>query len=225
MPTAGLAREIGSEPAAAGRVTQLPPAVDGGASLPWESPPRGDGPLRVLYAGTVGLAHGISTLLEAARLAGPETVQVTVAGGGAEAELLAATAPGNVRVLGIVPSGAVPELYAQADAGVILLRDRPIFAGALPTKLLECLASGRPAIVSARGEAAELVAEAGAGVSAAPEDPRALADAFRALRADPALRARMGAAGRAAVLERHDRAVSVAAWDALLERVAQRARR
>ena len=100
-----------------------------------------------------------------------------------------------MRVLGVVPPERVPALYAAADAGVVLLRDRPIFAGALPTKLLECLAAGRPAVLSARGEAAELLTRSGAGLVTAPEDPAALADAFRTLHADPALRARLGAAG------------------------------
>jgi glycosyltransferase involved in cell wall biosynthesis len=128
-------------------------------------------------------------------------------------------------VRGVVPSERVPALYAEADAGVVLLRDRPIFAGALPTKLLECLAAGRPAVLSARGEAAALLERSGAGLVTAPEDPRALADAFRTLHADPALQARLGAAGREEAT-RFDRPASVRAWSELLARTAgQRERR
>ena len=80
--------------------------------------------------------------------------------------------------------------------------------------------------MSARGEAADLVREVGAGVAVAPEDPHALAGAFTALHADADLRAELGAAGRKAALERFDRAASVEAWADLLARVAaQRARR
>jgi glycosyltransferase involved in cell wall biosynthesis len=225
VPTQGLAEAIDKEPEAAGRVFRLWPAVDAErfAQIP---PANGQtGPLRVLYAGTIGLAHRISTLIDAASRAGPDVVQVTVAGDGAEADVLDGPLPVNVRPLGLVPPEAVPGLYAEADAGVVLLRDRPVLAGALPTKLFECLAAGRPAVLSARGEAAQLVERYGAGIAVPPEDPGALADAFRTLHADRQLQARLGAAGREAATTRFDRALSVTAWDALLERVvAQRAR-
>jgi glycosyltransferase involved in cell wall biosynthesis len=225
VPTEGLERALGAEPAAAGRVVRLAPAVDAArfATIP---PPNGhNGPLRVLYAGTIGLAHRISTLLDAAWQAGPDVVQVTVAGGGAEADRLQGPLPINVRALGLVPPDTVPGLYAEADAGVVLLRDRPILEGALPTKLFECLAAGRPAVMSARGEAAQLVERSGAGIAVPPEDPDALADAFRTLHADRRLQARLGAAGREVATTQFDRASSVLDWAALLEGVvAQRAR-
>ena len=214
VPTRGLERAL--EPLAPGRVERLGPAVD--VSRFRSEPPPGDGPpLRVLYAGTVGLAHGIDTLIEAAAAAGPDVVQVTIAGGGAEAARLARSLPENVRPLGIVAPARVPALYADADAGVVILRDRPIFAGALPTKLLEGMAAGRPVVVSARGEAAELITEAGAGLAVAPEDPVALAGAFARLATDAGLRARLGAAGRAAAAG-FDREASVTGWEALLAR-------
>jgi glycosyltransferase involved in cell wall biosynthesis len=107
----------------------------------------------------------------------------------------------------------------------VLLRDRPILEGALPTKLFECLAAGRPAVMSARGEAAQLVERSGAGIAVPPEDPDALAGAFRTLHADRRLQARLGAAGREVATTQYDRARSVLDWAALLERVvAQRAR-
>ena len=170
----------------------------------------------MLYAGTLGLAHGLGTLVEAARIAGPDVVQVTIAGGGADAAELARASRelANVEMLGTVPAVRVPALFARADAGVVMLRDRDLFAEALPTKLLECLAAGRPAIVSARGEAADLVTRAGAGVAVPPEDPEALAAAFGRL--DP----RMGAAGRELVRARFGREENVDRWRALLERVA-----
>jgi colanic acid biosynthesis glycosyl transferase WcaI len=225
VPTQGLADALDAEPDAAGRVVRLWPAVDA-VRFSQVPPTNGHkGPLRVLYAGTIGLAHRISTLIDAAWRAGPDVVQVTVAGGGAEAELLHGPLPVNVRPLGLVPPETIPGLYAESDAGVVLLRDRPVLAGALPTKLFECLAAGRPAVLSARGEAAQLVEHCGAGIAVAPEDPDALADAFRTLHADRPLQARLGAAGREVVTKRFDRAQSVTAWNALLEEVAaQRAR-
>jgi colanic acid biosynthesis glycosyl transferase WcaI len=102
----------------------------------------------------------------------------------------------------------------------VMLRDLELFADALPTKLLECLAAGRPVLLSASGEPAALVREAAAGLPVAPEDPAALAGAFRRLAGDPGLRSRMGTAGRSLVSERYARRASVDRWADLLERVA-----
>ena len=106
-------------------------------------------------------------------------------------------------------------LYEGVDAAVVPLRDLPIFRGALPTKLFEALAAGRPVIVAARGEAAELVEEAGAGVAVSPEDPRALAEAFVALRDTPKLTLEMGRRARLRA-GAFDRAGAVGRWCELL---------
>jgi glycosyltransferase involved in cell wall biosynthesis len=157
-----------------------------------------EGPLGLLYAGTVGLAHGLETLVEAAQLAGGEVVQVTIAGDGAERARIEqlANATNNVRVLGTVSSAEIPRLYERADASAVLLRDLPIFAAAVPTKMLEAMAAGRPLLLSARGESARLVEQAGAGIVVPPGNPKALADALALLQRDPDLRATLGDAGR-----------------------------
>jgi glycosyltransferase involved in cell wall biosynthesis len=223
VPTEGMVRLLEAEPSSRGRAVHMPPAVDLERFEALDPPPE-NGPLRVLYAGTVGLAHGLGTLVRAAQIAGPETVQVTIAGAGAEAPALRARVAeeriANVALVGTVAAGAVPSLLAGAHAGVVMLRDRELFADALPTKLLECMAAGRPVVLSARGESAALVDTTGSGVVVPPEDPDALAGAFSALQEDAARRARMGAAGRAAARERYGRRASVDRWAALLERVA-----
>ncbi len=227
-PTRGIVASLGARAEARGKVVQVPPAVDLArfASL---APlalggPRAGTPLRVLYAGTLGMAQGLATLLDAAALAGPEVVHVSIAGDGPDAgELCAQTAARglrHVRLLGTVAPERVPALYADADAGVVPLRDRPIFAGALPTKLFEVMAAGRPAIVAARGEAAELVRGSGAGLAVSPEDPHALADAFRLLRAYPDQARAMGERGRLRARD-FDRSAAVDQWEELLRGLSQ----
>jgi glycosyltransferase involved in cell wall biosynthesis len=139
-------------------------------------------------------------LIEASRLAGPGVVQTTIAGDGADAERIQAIvreySVTNVRMLGAVAADLVPGLYSVCDASAVLLRDLPIFAGALPTKMLEAMAAGRPLLLAARGESARLVGRAGAGIVVPPGDPRALAEALRRLHSDPALRRALGQAGR-----------------------------
>ncbi len=248
-PTEGIHRALESRPESAGKATLMHPAVDldrfDAASLellPTQSVVKGSAvangrggraPLRVLYAGTVGLAHGLGTLLDAAAVASNGTaaggsggdpaaaaLELTIAGDGAEAPTLrarlAARGPAGVRMLGAVPAERVPSLYAESDVAVVTLRDLPIFEGALPTKLLEAMAAARPVVLAARGEAARLVESERCGVVVPPEDPRALAEALLALAADPPRRAALGAAGRRAAERRFGRGAWLRRWSDLL---------
>jgi len=222
-PTVGIVATLHARPEGVGKVVQVPPAVDlerFAQTLPCA--PRPNAPLRVLYAGTLGLAQGLPTLVRAAALAGPDVVELLIAGSGGEEQRLrasiAAHGGARVRLLGSVTPEQIPALYSDVDAGVVPLRDLPIFAGALPTKLFEILAAGRPAIVAARGEAARLVSDADAGLVVDPEDPRALADAFIHLRSSPAEAMRMGQHARLAA-RRFDRGAVIEQWHTLLERL------
>ncbi len=219
-PTRGIVESLAARPRARAKVVQVSPAVDLSRFAPLPPPaPRAGAPLRVLYAGTLGLAQGLDTLVEAAALAGPAVVEVLLAGDGPAAVPLrrevAARGLTHVRLLGSVEPARVPALYGEADAGVVPLRDVPLFNGALPTKLFEVLAAGRPAVVAARGEAAELVRSSGSGLVVAPEDAQALAEAFRLLHARPQEAVAMGERGRLYVA-RFDRAAAVGLWEKLL---------
>src|SRR5204863_1995126 len=111
----------------------------------------------------------------------------------------------NVTMLGRVPHERIPELYAAADAAVVLLRDKPLFEGALPTKMFEAMSAGRALVVSAAGEAATLVQGASCGVVVPPERPRELAEALAELAGDRKRAGKLGAAGRRAVVESYSR--------------------
>jgi glycosyltransferase involved in cell wall biosynthesis len=179
----------------------------------------------VLYAGTVGMSQGVGTLMDAAELLTDDAgIEIVIAGDGAEGpELrsrLARGGLGNVRMLGRVPHERVPELYAEADAAVVLLRDKPLFEGALPTKMFEAMSAGRPLVLSAAGEAATLVRDASCGVVVPPERPRELAGALSDLAGDRERAGELGAAGRRAVVEHYSRAEAVDRWYELLTRVA-----
>jgi glycosyltransferase involved in cell wall biosynthesis len=72
----------------------------------------------------------------------------------------------------------------------------------LGVSLLQAAAAGVPIVASRAGGLVEAVEDGVTGVLVQPGDPAALANAMRPLLADPALRRRMGEAGRARVLSR-----------------------
>jgi glycosyltransferase involved in cell wall biosynthesis len=228
-PTEGIVEVLEGRPESAGKAVLMRPAVDLDrfeARAGESSSRAADAPLRVLYAGTVGLAHGLGTLLDAAELLaarGGPAVEVTIAGDGADGpalrERLERGGLDNVRMLGAVPADRIPGLYAESDVAVVMLRDVPLFHGALPTKMLEAMAAARPVVLAARGEAARVLEGAGAGVTVVPEDSAALAGAFADLAADPRRRGALGAAGRRAVEREFGRGPWLDRWQELLDRV------
>ncbi len=182
-----------------------------------------DGKFVLLYAGTFGLAQGLSSVLAAARLLQDDArIHVVLAGDGAERERLVADAGPNVTILPSQPAARMPDLLAAADASLVPLRDVPLFLGAVPSKTYEAMAAARPILMSARGEAPALLARAGAGVVVPPEDPDALAAAARALAGDPAACQRYGENGRRFVAEHFDRDALAARFEALLQRLTGR---
>jgi len=211
-----MAEALDRHACAAGRVRAIEPAVDLERFMDRRDRPADPRPMKVVYAGTIGMAHGLETLVRAAEAAGRQHVDVTIAGDGAEEPALRARLERqprpNVRLVGALAADDVPALYAGADVGIVMLKDRPIFDEALPTKMLEILAAGRPAVVAARGNAARLVEESGAGIAVPPEDPESLARALLTLAGDPAARARMGAAGRHLAEVRFARNLAVSQW-------------
>ncbi|HET9121849.1 MAG TPA: glycosyltransferase family 4 protein [Solirubrobacterales bacterium] len=221
-PTRGIETALGFLEEAGGKVHRIPPSVD--PELFPASPPRANGTFKVLYAGTLGMSQGVGTLVDAAELLddSPE-IQFVIAGDGAEGpELRRRLADGrapNVTMLGRVPHERIPELYAEADAAVVLLRDRPLFEGALPTKMFEAMSAARPLVLSAAGEAATLVKEVSCGVVVPPERPQELAVAVADLSRDRARAGRLGAAGRQAVVEGYSRERAFDRWYELLRDV------
>lgn len=168
--------------------------------------------LIVLFCGTIGMAHDVGLLARAlARRPADLDVHVVVVGDGAAREALAREA-GELAVgdrfhlLPPVPRARVPGLLAAADVSAVVLRDSPTFAGVLPSKIFEAMASQRPILLGVRGEAQALVERAGAGVAFTPGDPDALLAALGELAAlGPAGRAELGARARRYALTHHDR--------------------
>jgi colanic acid biosynthesis glycosyl transferase WcaI len=222
-PTSGIETALAWLEEARGKVHRIPPSVD--PELFPDSPQRANGTFRVLYAGTVGMSQGLGTLMDAAELLEDDAqIEIVIAGDGAEGpelrQRLAERELPNVKMLGRVPHERIPELYAESNAAVVLLRDKPLFEGALPTKMFEAMSAGRPLVLSAAGEAATLVEETSCGVVVPPERPRELAAALTDLAGDRDRAGKLGAAGRQAVLESFSRERAFDRWYGLLTSVA-----
>ncbi|WP_416954716.1 hypothetical protein ACNKF0_20960 [Nocardioides sp. T5] len=88
-----------------------------------------------------------------------------------------------------MPSSEMARLMHASDAQLVSLADRPLFAVTMPSKVQSILAAALPVVVVARGDAADVVTGAGAGVAVAPGDRQGLRDAVQQARGDRPQRA------------------------------------
>ena len=179
--------------------------------------------LRLVYAGAHGPANGLDAVLDAAAsLRSDERIRFLLIGDGpAKADLVRRARDqelSNVEFRDPVPKTSLSRLFQEMDAGLMVLRQSPLFAfGVSPNKLFDYFAAGLPVVCNVPGEVADMVRAAGAGQLAAPGSGAALATAIRRLAAcTPAERARMGASAREWVEREHGRPVLAARLDATL---------
>jgi glycosyltransferase involved in cell wall biosynthesis len=109
--------------------------------------------------------------------------------------------PAGVTALGAVDHSEVPGLLAAARVAWIPLQRHGNYDRAVPTKLVEAMAAGRPVVASDLGRMGAIVRAAGCGLVVPPDDAAAHAEALERLLGGDGEAAAMGAAGRAAFLE------------------------
>lgn len=184
-----------------------------------------EGRFNIVFGGNIGRAQDLDTVVRAAALAAEEVpdLLLTVLGDGVERDRIAALVrelgTAHVQLLAAVPRNQIGDIFSAADALVLHLRDEPLFEATIPSKLQFYLAMGRPVLACVRGEAADIVTEAGAGLAAAPQDVSAVAAAMvRMARMEPEERIRMGQRARAAYEANFSYAAAMAATAACLER-------
>ncbi len=180
-----------------------PPGIVAGARDIPACPAPSDGVFTILFAGNMGKAQALDTVIEAARILRDRAARIrfVMVGGGVEVEALKERAGDLIPETMVFHPARHPsqmaDLFATADALLVHLRDDPLFDITIPSKTQAYLAIGRPILLGVRGDAARMVEEAGAGLVFPPENGTALADMAQRLAAMPeSERAAMGAAGR-----------------------------
>jgi glycosyltransferase involved in cell wall biosynthesis len=163
-----------------------------------------------IYAGIHGIAQGLETVLEAARLLGDEAhIHVLLVGDGPKkvelVTLAEALSLSNLTLIPEQPRVQVIDYLSAADIALIPLRNVELFKGALPSKMFDAWACELPVLLSVDGEARRIMELAGGGVFTPPEDPVALAENLRQLAKQPAQCPEMGKRGREFTLEHYSR--------------------
>ena len=165
------------------------------------------------YVGTIGMAHHLEVTIRAAKRLmekGRNDVVFLLVGDGArraelESMVHAAGVSQLVRFTGRIAKEKIPDVIATCNAQLIHLRKSELFETVIPSKIFEAMAMERPLIMGVRGESAEIVARANAGMHIEPENDAELVSAVERLADDRQLYQQLCANGRQFVLSEYSR--------------------
>jgi len=175
---------------------------------------RAAGEVVFLYLGAHGRVNSLDVVLRAWPIATNRTttpIRLILIGDGPEKPALERLASDlrltTAELRAPVPKYQVPALLAAVDVGIVHTTYTPVYRyGVSFNKLFDYMSAGLP-VAFATSTAFDPIEASGAGLTVAPDDPDALADAIVKLAdASPADRRRMGQAGRRYVEKEHDMA-------------------
>jgi len=136
----------------------------------------------LLFAGNLGKAQDLPTILSAAeKLKNERDIHWVILGDGpmrswTEEKIRARGLRNTVHLLGRYPGEAMPRFFALADALLVTLKQDPIFAITVPSKVQAYLACGKPILAALDGEGSRLIEESGGGMTVPAGNADALAE-------------------------------------------------
>jgi colanic acid biosynthesis glycosyl transferase WcaI len=182
-----------------------------------------EGKFVVSYIGTMGMAHGLETILAAAsqlRDTNPEIVFLML-GEGAEKERIAALARErgltNLRFVDQQPREKIPAYISASDVCLVLLKKTDLFKTVIPTKMLEFMSCARPVILGVDGQARAILDDARGGLVIEPENSDALVVAIRYLATNRETARALGKNGREYVVRKFSRQQTAERYIRVLE--------
>ncbi|MGL1028202.1 glycosyltransferase family 4 protein [Vibrio vulnificus] len=161
------------------------PALNNYQECPMPLPSNGK--LNLVFAGNLGFAQGLPAIIDAAEILMRNNVAVNVVfvgDGIAKAESIEqgqSKGLDNVYFLPRVPMTQVGNILNQADILLVHLNDDELFRITIPSRTQANLAIGKPIVMGVKGDAADLIDMAGAGITCEPNNPQSLAGAIQQL--------------------------------------------
>jgi len=142
----------------------------------------------VIYSGTLGWVRPLETVIESARLlADRDDIHFVFVGDGQKREELEVLSRNyrleNVTFTGLQPLENIPYFLRASDVLVECLKEVDVARLAVPSKMYEYMASGKPIVIGCpEGEATALLREAGGALTFPGSDAPRLAELILELR-------------------------------------------
>jgi glycosyltransferase involved in cell wall biosynthesis len=167
---------------------------------------------KIIHFGSLGLANGIDSVLDSAKLLKDDkTVQFVFLGSGAAEKDLKAYCEQerlqNVVFISKAPMDKTSEIVNFCDASLVSFKDIPILYTNSPNKLFDSLSAGKPIIVNSAGWTKEMVQKHNCGLYANPIDPKNLVDSIKFLQSNPDIVKQMGQNSRKLAETKYDKSL------------------
>ena len=137
----------------------------------------------IMYAGNLGVANDIDTILNAARLLKDfrDIVFVLIGGGIRKDEIkkrIKTEEMENVIVLDPVSKREISKVISLADVCLATIKNTPLLQIVYPNKVFDYMASGKPTILTISGVIRNVIEESNGGIYVLPGSPEKLKDAI-----------------------------------------------
>ena len=189
-----------------------------------EGLPNLDDKFVVFFSGNHGIAQATDTLIKAAeKLKESDKIHFLFVGNGickpAMIKMSKESGLTNTTFLGSQPRKKMPYIIGMASLCVVPLQQLHIFEHAMPSKMFEYMARGKPVILSVLGEAKALLEESGGGICIEPENHKELVDTILSLSNNENKMSQMGNAGREFVKKNYKKSVIIENFSKVLKEV------
>ena len=164
----------------------------------------------VLYAGNLGLAQGLETILYSAKkLEDEKDIDFLLIGEGPEKTKLIEIAKeldlNNIMFLDEIPINDISEYLSIASCGIVPLKKTNVFSGTIPSKLFDYMACKLPILLGVDGEAKSILERSGGGLYFEPENSNDLVGKIIWIKKHPKEGIDMGKEGRKFVEKYYNR--------------------
>jgi colanic acid biosynthesis glycosyl transferase WcaI len=184
-----------------------------------------DDTFNIVYAGNMGVVQGLETIIDTANILREDTrIRFIFIGDGAAKpnliEKVRQLLLSNIIFVPYQPRDKMPEIWASADAALVILRKEAGFY-ALPSKTFSILANALPIIacIDYGSDTWDLVQRSESGLCVPPEDPAALAQAILSLKGDLVRSKQMGQNGRAWAEKYHSPQAAATHFESLFQSI------
>ena len=180
------------------------------------------------YVGTIGMAHGLRVVVEAAemlRQKGRDDIKFCLVGDGANRVMLEKAVQEKglqsyIAFTGRLPKEKMSSVMASSNTLLIHLRKCDLFTTVIPSKMFEAMAMGKPIIMGVDGEARDIVTTSGSGINMRPDEASDLVDAVCELASNPQQMQKLEQSGRPFVAANYTRDVLAGRMYSIIKSVA-----
>lgn len=151
---------------------------------------------KIGYIGTIGMAHSIITLVNAAEKLRDNDIKFAIVGSGAEKKNIEDEIKSrnlkNIRIFPLQPKEEIPSIIEKLNVFCVHLKKKKLFETVIPSKLFEGMIMKKPILIGVDGESRKIIEDSKSGIYFEPENADDLIEKILQLKNNPNLLEKSG---------------------------------